>query len=374
MKYSINLDWVELHCEFDSLLFRNQYGTPDHSQYNDFAVRLREYGTRVYKHVSTIYYKHREFATLCYCPLSSQDTGGIMNPRMCHIKLENSWCYDDRWFEVLMLALRVFRIKPKRVSRVDICCDVQYFECGLYAADLAQGLIRRKYYKIHQANWGAHGTDSSKLSWHSLSFGSKSSPVYTRFYNKSLELSQAKDKQYIREVWQQVGLSSGRDTWRIEFALTDTGREVIDQETGEQFDIPLQSLADKQWLQGLFFHYAQHYFDIRKNTGQRRYDCPRLRLLPDSPKMFIPVQRPRLGTMNTADRMVLNRLRDLAAECPNRAERFALLRTIRLYQYYRRVEQFDDEEMRKMQQWLYNMVSDDDKPQERTIFDEVKGG
>ena len=363
MKYCINLDWVELHCEFDSLRSRGQFGTQDNTITHDFSVRLREYGTRVYKHVSTIYYKRREFATLCYRPLSSQDEGGIMSPLMCHIKLENSWCYDDSWFEVLMLALRVFRIKPKRISRVDIACDIQYFECGLCAADLAQGLIRRKYYKIHQSRWGAHGTDSDKLCWNSLSFGSKNSPVFTRFYNKSLELAQGKDKQYIREVWQQQGLTTKRDVWRIEFALMDTGREVIDADTGEQFDIPVEDLADKQKLQGLFFHYAQHYFDIRKNTGQRRYDCPKLRLLPDSPKMFVPVQRPRLGTMNTADRMVLKRLLDQAAECPNRAERFALLRAIKLYQYYRRVEMFDEEEMLHFQMWLYELPSDDDQPQ-----------
>lgn len=368
MKYAVNLDWVELHCEFDTMLYREQYGTPDHSKHDDFSVRLREYGTRVFKYVSVISYKDREFATLCYCPLSSTDQGGILNPRMCHIKIENSWCYDDRWYELLKLALCVFRIKPKSLSRIDIACDVQYFECGLYAADLAQGLMRRKYYKIHQANWGAHGSDSDKLSWHSLSFGSKSSPVFTRFYNKSLELSQAKDKQYIREVWKQVGLNTNRDVWRIEFALTDTGREAIDQETGERFDIPLDALADRQTLQGVFWHYAQHYFDIRKNTGQRRYDCPRLRLLPESPSIFVPVQRPRLGTMNTADKMVLNRLRNLAEGCPNRAERFAILQAIRLYQYYRRVEHFDDEEMRNLQQWLYDMRSDDEDPKQPNLL------
>lgn len=370
MKYAVNLDWVELHCEFDSLLFRNQYGTPDHSKIDDFSVRLREYGTRVFRYVSVISYKRREFATLCYCPLSSQDNGGILNPLMCHIKLENSWCYDDRWFELLKLALCVFRIKPKRLSRIDVACDIQYFECGLYAADLAQGLMRRKYYKIHQANWGAHGNDSDKLSWHSLSFGSKNSPVFTRFYNKSLELSQAKDKQYIREVWQQVEMNPNRDVWRIEFALTDTGRDVIDHETGEQFEITIDMIADRTHLQGIFWHYAQHYFDIRKNTGQRRYDCPRLRLLPNSPSIFVPVQRPRLGTMNTADRMILNRLRDIIADIPNRGERWHMLQAIKAYQSYRRVELFDEEEMLHLQMWMYQLPSDDDLKEKRDLFGE----
>lgn len=373
MRYCVNLDWVELHCEFDSLLCRTQFGTfQDHSTHG-FAVRLREYGTRVYKHVSEIRYLGVPFATLCYHPLSSMDAGGIMRPTMCHIKLDNYWCYRDDWNEVLSHALRIFRIKPVGLTRLDIACDVQWFACGMYAADLAAGLIKRKYYKIHQSSWGAHGTDADKLSWNSLSFGSKSSPVFTRFYNKSKELEQVKDKQYIRECWNAVGFKPDRDVWRIEFALTDTGKRSIDTETGEVFDVPLSDIVDRRKVQDMFIRYASHYFDIRKNTGQRRYECPRLELLPPSPKRFVPFQRPHLHSFERTDRLVLRRMIDQAAALPNRGERMAMLQAAKLYQSAKRVEMMSERDWEKLSVWLYNLETDDvDKELQLSLFDDAE--
>lgn len=374
MKYLVNVDWVELYCEFDSLLFRNEFATPHATDLHGFGVLLREYGTRVYANVASITYHGEPFAVITYNPLSSLDRGGIMSPLMCHIKLENEWCYKEDWWDIMKHALRVFRINPKRLSRADLCCDVQWFECGMYAADLCMGLIRRKYYKIHQPNWSAHGQDARKITWNSLSFGSASSQVFTRFYNKSLELKQKKDKQYIRECWKIAGLKEDKDVWRIEFALKDSGLSLIedrgteiDSDTGEvqcrdvQHDITPDVLADRSKLEEWFLRYAQHYFDIRKNTGASRYDCPPLRLLPTTPRLFRPIQRPHLGTMTRTDRMVINRLLDTIIKSPNRHERWEILKAIQLYQSYRRIEMLSDKDILNWRAWLYMDISDDDR-------------
>lgn len=361
MKYVCNLDWVELFCEFDSLLYRRQYGNISDNDYSDFSVFLKPYGTRVYRYVSEIRYHKIPFATLCYHPLSDKTNGGIMNPLMCHIKLDNFWCYRSDWYEVLMHALRQFRIKPKRLSRLDLCCDMQYFQCGLSGGDLCKGLITRKYYKIHQPNWSAHGKDSRELTWNSLSFGSKNSPVFTRFYNKTLELDQAKDKQYIREVWQENGLDDGRPVWRIEFSIHDTGIDVIDDETGEVFDIKLEQIKDPTNVEGLFLYYAQHYWDIRKNTGQPRYKCPELKLLPKVGRMFRPYQRPHLGTLTRTDKMVVMRMQETMFECKERNDRFVFWHAIRLYQEQRRIEAIPLPEAEMNRQRIYYMGDSEDE-------------
>lgn len=361
MRYLVNVDWVEVYCRFDSLLFKEQYGSIFCEQgREDFTLIPREYGTRVYANVALIKYRGMDFATLCYNPLSSLADGGIMHPAMCHIKLDNYWCYREDWLEVLKHAFRYFRINPIRLSRVDICCDVQHFACGLYAADLCQGLIKRRYYKVHQPNWSAHGKDSARIVWNSLAFGSTSSPVFTRFYNKSLELVQKKDKQYIRECWGLVGFREDRDIWRVEFSLSDTGREVIDTETGEQFDITLEQIADRPTLEGLFLRYASHYWDIRKNTGEKRYKCPQMQMFPPTPQLFRPVQRPHLGTMGRTDKLVLKALFEIGTALPNRKEKLLMLKAIRLYQQSKRVEYCTEWEMEQWKKWVVFAKSDDD--------------
>ena len=361
MKYLVNVDWVEVYCRFDPLLSKDMYGNIfGETGKHDFSLIHREYGTRIYKDVALIIYQGIDFATICYNPLSSFDNGGIMHPGMCHVKLENYWCYREDWLVVLNHAFRSFRINPMRISRVDICCDVQWFACGMYAADLCQGLIKRKYYKVHQANWAAHGKDSAKITWNSLSFGSTNSPVFTRFYNKTLELKQKKDKQYIRECWDMVKFNQDKDVWRVELSLRDTGREVIDTETGEQFDITLEQIANRPTLESLFLRYASHYWDIRKNTGEKRYKCPQMQMFPPTPQLFRPVQRPHLGTMGRTDKLVLKALFEIGTALPNRKEKLLMLKAIRLYQQSKRVEYCTDWEMEQWKKWAVFAVSDDD--------------
>ena len=387
MKYVVNLDWVELYCEFDSMLSRVQYGNAESQNWTDFSVRLRPYGTRVYRYVSEISYHKIPFATLCYCPLSSKDAGGIMNPQMCHIKLDNYWCYRDDWHDVLKHALRVFRIKPKRLSRLDLACDLQYFQNGLAAPDLCRKLITRGYYKIHQPNWAAHGRDSQQLTWNSLSFGSKNSPVFTRFYNKTLELTQKEDKQYIRECWKAAELKEERDVWRIEFALTDTGTDIVDEvddtqlmewqtydelsdePTGERykihFNISLDMIRQRENVEQLFLYYAQHYGDIRKNTGQPRYKCPRLDLLPTTPQPFRPYQRPHLGKLTRTDKLVVKKMQEVMFDLNERNERFVLWNAINLYQINRRIEVVRLPEAEKNRERIYYMGDSEDE--EKTL-------
>ena len=306
MKYAVSLDWVECYCALD---LRAPIRSVDHIQVmGDYKVVVRPYGTRVYKCVAEVSLCDEPLMTICHTPLSALSMGGIMRDNMCHVKIDNYWLYRDDWYVVFTTALRFFRINPIKLSRIDLACDWQHAECGLYAGDLLAGLMKRKYLKIHQPNWRANGTDSSKMNWHSLAFGSKSSPVFTRFYNKSLEL-QVTGKDYIRETWKLAGLNLTRDVYRVEFQLSDTGRDVVDQETQQTFDIKLEQVISRTDVAAIFFHYAQHYFDIRKaNTASRRTNCKPLTIFPTSPNLFTPAQRPRRELTERMDKVVVRKM------------------------------------------------------------------
>lgn len=306
MKYIVSADWVEVYAHLDSLF--PAWVDCDKYYIDDYTMKRRAYGTRVYQYIYDVEKKGTPLMTITCMPLSRRSQGGIMKDDMCHVKVDNYWLYRDDWHEVFTHALRSFRINPIKLSRVDIACDWQYGECGLFAGDLLAGLMKKKYLKVHQPSWRANGTDAAKMSWHSLAFGSKNSPVFTRFYNKTLEL-QSSGKEYIREGWKNAGMNLQRDVYRTEFQLSDTGREVIDQETGEQFYITIEQIADRRELTFLFFHYAKHYFDIRKaGTAEKRTNCTPIRIFPTTPLPFQPVQRPRCIKSNRTDKLVCRRM------------------------------------------------------------------
>lgn len=303
MKYAISCDWYEVFCACGACSSLRSSDVITRS--GDFETHLREYGTRVYKYVRGVSYRGTPFCVICYDPLSKQSQGGIMRDDMCHLKIENYWLYTDVWYDILLSALRQFDINPIKLSRLDIACDWQNGQCGIAAQDIMAGLMSRKYVKVHQPNWRVNGTDAAKLSWHSMAFGSKGSAVFTRFYNKTLEL-QATGKDYIRETWKDAGLNLERDVYRVEFALTDLGTQVIDPETGEQLDIPYDKCADRLHIAGLFFHYAQHYFDIRRaGTASKRTQCRRLDVFPEQAVGFIAAQRPRYMLTTKTDKVVV---------------------------------------------------------------------
>lgn len=357
MKFVCNLDWVEFYCKFDPFSIESgAYVSPmiAIAPRHDYSAVLRPYGTRVYKYICDVSYHGRPLMIICYEPLSKISEGGIMDDRMCHVKLDNEWCYNDGWADVFITALRSFRIKPIRPARLDIAADLQHFECGMPASVLASGLMTRRYYKVHQSNWRANGNDAAELSWNSLGFGSKSSPVFTRFYNKSLELRQGKDKQYIRECWESAGLDTSHDVWRVEFALTDTGKQVIDSETGECFDIAISDIDTHDKVTALFCYYAQHYWDIRKVEGdKRRYDCKRLSMFPSTPNQFLPVQRPHYSSCTRTDRLVLNRLAESLYVEDDMGARYAIIRAIESYQHMKRVVVWDDVALRAMRDYVF---------------------
>jgi hypothetical protein len=257
--------------------------------------------------------------------------GGIMKDNMCHVKLANYWLYTDVWYDILIHALRLFDINPIKPSRIDLACDWQNAQCGVYAADLMTGLMHRKYLKVHQPSWRVNGTDAAKLSWHSMAFGSKGSAVFTRFYNKTLEL-QTTGKDYIREGWKLAGLNLQRDVYRVEFQLEDTGLQFSDEVSGEVYDIEWQRMADRSYISTIFCHYAQHYFDIRKaGTAAKRTDCKPLAMFPTDGIGFIPVQRPRALTTTRTDRIVIRQMIVALFALNSIDERRAMFNSIKAY-------------------------------------------
>ena len=309
-------DWYELFCRYapaNGLEGSDMWEGRSifcNTLYGSLSCTARAYGTRVYALVYDCCYKTGDDETpLCSItlrPLSRKSLGGIMDDDMCHVKLSNYWCYCSDAMRRLESALAQLCIKPLRLSRCDICCDLQWFACGISAPDLMRGLIDRRFVKVHQPRWNLHGIDSDvRLYVNSMSFGSKASSVFTRFYNKSLELKES-GKVYIAERWLQVGFKANTDVYRVEFSMHDCGLNSVDKSTGCILSVDWTQALDPVYICDQFLYYAAYYFDIRKKDSKRKYRCTPLRLFSKPDSIYGAWSNPRYRHSGRTEKVVLH--------------------------------------------------------------------
>lgn len=343
-----NIDWLEIYCIEDPSYMRREV-----FEREGYRFLPKDYGTRIYEQIIEIQ-SHRGIPlyTICRCPKSSLRTSakGILHEYAMHIKVQNWLLYTDHYIDNLISFLNCFHIEFKSISRLDVCCDLQHFKYGLKPITLLNGYLRGKYYKVKQNEFAVYGKDRGNLTMNSIKFGSQSSNIFARMYNKTLELQEQKDKPYIRDIWRAQGLDINKDVWRVEISLKGNGRhlydkrrkqwaEVADDETGDiqtriiaagekpknvikyskilNIEINLETIDSEDKVRDLFLSLASSYFRFRKAQGTKRRDkCPLVELFDASSLDRCLVQRPTVhfAQSGKTDRMVVHYLHNLATE------------------------------------------------------------
>lgn len=291
----VNLDWLEVHCfepsndPHDATFFRRA----------GLEVVEREYGTRVYREMFTISDRRgNPFVEVRRNPFS-QGYQGVHAAEECHLRLVNAACYYDDAALRLQNFMDTYGYTFNRISRVDICLDFEKFDEGDDPAKFLSRYLRQVYSKINQGNITAHGTDrwDGQL-WNSVSWGSPSSAIGTKFYNKTQELydptSGTFKKPHIRYAWLQCGLiddfhkvlKKNEDgwyqpqIWRIEFSIRSSVKkwftiELNGKERNYQSIRNTLAMYDcREKLVTLFAALQQHYFHFKHyEKGKRKDRC-----------------------------------------------------------------------------------------------------
>lgn len=289
-----NIDWLEVYCLESNQRF------PCNAEYyekNGYSVREREYGTRVYKEMFEILNSNGDpIIEIRRNPASgSSDFNGLVE-QSCHIRLPNWMLYQKNPVQFLQEFLLKNDYIFKRIYRIDIAYDFELFDSGDSPARFAKRYLAGRYRKINQCFLSAHGNDTwSDCKWQSLSWGSKSSMVTTKLYNKTLELAESKnDKPWIKTCWMVNGLIDNPmsmtkrndlgelykpEIWRVEFAMMSQadGWLTIEMNHAQKpykqtiphrlsmFDSP-----DKLWqrFQDLAFNYFHFKVKVKKQLRQ----------------------------------------------------------------------------------------------------------
>lgn len=281
----INIDWLEVHC-IEPLEPRDA----DYYRSLGFEVSQREYGTRVYEQMFTIYTPDGQpFMEVRRAPhtTNAHDKFQVLEVGSCHLKLHNRACYYNNAGSIMRDFLKTHRYEFRRISRIDICLDFEKFDSGDMPATFVRRLLEHKYAKVNQTDIAVRGKDlwDGKI-WNSLSWGSKKSSVFTRFYNKTLELKEVKDKPYIRQAWASSGLVDDfiqltkrsekgiwykPDIWRLEFSIQSSVKNWVCFDVDENGDKThysvrndLDRYATRDDLLQMFASLVNRYFHFKK--------------------------------------------------------------------------------------------------------------
>lgn len=277
----INLDWLEVTA-------LEPIETPHDADYFrscGWVVIEREYGTRVWGQMFTLEgTDHLPFLEVRRAPKSE-----IIAQNVCHLRLVNRVCYFPNAAQLMTQFIDDFGYVFQRICRVDICLDLERFDYGDYPRDFVRRFMQNKYSKINQANISAHGSDDwAGRVWNSLSWGSPSSDIGTKFYCKTLELydpvTKHYAKPYIRQAWKESGLvddpvnvtkskPNGEvytpEIWRVEFSIRSSVKNWflinLDGKTKKKQSIrnTLDMYDSREKMLILFASLAEHYFHFK---------------------------------------------------------------------------------------------------------------
>ena len=281
----INIDWLECHClepikPRDAEYFRSL----------GFDVVERDYGTRVYEQMFTLFLEDGQpFLEVRRQPHKTNDKNKyqVLEDGSCHLRLHNRACYFNDAGSIMQTFIKTHGYTFRRISRIDLCLDFERFDSGDLPAKFVARYFKGRYAKVNQCSISAHGQDMwDGQQWNSVSWGSKKSPVFTRLYNKSLELRQCKDKPYIRQAWASCGLvddfiqltKTNRDgstykpeIWRLEFAITSEVKnwvcfDVDEEGNNTHYSVRnnLSRYANREAILTMFASLTARYFHFKK--------------------------------------------------------------------------------------------------------------
>lgn len=276
----------------------------DYYRSSGYVVREREYGTRVYSEMFTIEDRNgNAFIEVRRNPQSGQSSFTGLSELSCHLRLTNRACYSNTALRDMAEFMVTHGYIFQRIFRIDICYDFLKFDSGDLPERFLRRYIEKKFSKMNQTKVVVYGDESwGAFAWESVSWGSPTSMVSTKMYNKTKELAMQKfKKNYIVQAWFESKLIDDPlnlpDVWRVEFSMKSTARnwiviEDIDTKNNKKRAIPhtlgLFDGRDKLWnrFEDLAHHYFQfryvEYQDRKDDEGKpmlrRKYECQQKKL------------------------------------------------------------------------------------------------
>lgn len=300
MNRCINVDWLAIHAK--GVL--NRLGT------KWFGMHQREYGSKFFAECwdQIDHEDNDKIATIQAVPYSP-----IIPKETVIIQYMNRYLYRKDIMSKITSSMFDAHLVPVGYSRIDIACDFNRFDNNLNPVNLIKGFMDNKYLKRGVTSYTLIG--DQKLNGHNyeyIRFGKRNSGVCVYLYNKSLELDQVKNKEYIRQAWAEAGLRLDVPVWRLEFSIDPSLMRFKVRKTDQDLDLlKFEDMRPAIW-ENIVDCLVEKYFDFRINDGSRRSDrMKRVSLFPANCKTTLQVSRKEnMADCGRMDKVLLKRLLD----------------------------------------------------------------
>lgn len=334
--------------------------------------------------------------------LGSASAARYFDPRSCHIRLCNRTCYAFDAGTIMQNFLDDHGFVFMSISRIDLCLDFEKFDSGDVPFKFLTRYLKGRYAKVNQCNIAVHGKDEwNGRNYNSISWGSKKSPIFTRFYDKTLELKEGKDKPYIRQAWASCGLvddfiqltKKGSDgvfykprIWRLEFAISSNVKNWVCFDVDEHGDKThlskrndLSVYANRELLEPMFASLVAHYFHFKKYEKTQRKDRCIDKVLFSFEQMTTMYRVEKLCTSKPDDSHLIalrHRLEEYRMMHIDNGVRKAcdvLLEQLSNEILRKQASQpFDDDEVKLLQRLIADAINRPDKPVSLDFYEKMK--
>lgn len=255
----IGLDWLQLHCKRNIVQNIGQCGI--------YTCKKLNYQTRIMKSVYEIFVYGERCGTIACDPHS-----GILKKETALLKIENKFLYRKDITQFVASLLTSLQFTFISFSRIDTYCDFQHFTDYHNPEKFIHSFLDNSALKKGQSKFKVQGEHTNCNSYSYLKFGSETSEVSYYLYNKSKELREVKMKPWIYESWKDAGFTNDIDSWRLEFSLKSSVREIVNLETGEVNPVKDLRMTEAEFYKALYTTLYQKYFSFVVNDGQKRKD------------------------------------------------------------------------------------------------------
>lgn len=347
-KYCISLDWLQTFCHATKIA----EGSYSSRGYN-FIVKKEDYETAQFKDIYTVVYQSHPAATIQQTPRTS-----VINPLATCVKLSNRVLYCEQYINILYAIQEALNMTYKGITRLDLCYDCNSLHDGRNVERFIRQFVSTEpmtaghIIRNGSSRFQLHGTrkNTSVATLNSIRWGSPNSRISAYCYNKTLELTEVKDKPWIRKMWEENGLEYDIDTltlntltprqrnkkqendtlreyvkksvWRFEISIKSQGMDVLNMSTAEIFRLSPRYLEHAPQIAKLFHIYAAKVFDFRTNTGQKQIrNYHKLQLFENSPEITSkPFYWSRSADTGRMEKICFNKLQKLSREYVDLAE------------------------------------------------------
>ena len=253
MKSILSIDWLSFHGTFANI-----------PPTGDYTIKQSEYGTKIFAEIYYYYFQGKQVATVTTKPRST-----ALQSDLSIIKFDN-WClYIPNLFDFVNYVLDMIGFTVKGFSRLDLALDFNRFENGIDGHTLISQFVKDEYLHNGRGKFAISGVQKFTSTFEYLRLGSQSSPVRAYLYNKTTEMAEVKQKNYITDLWRREGLDVTKPVWRLEFSLTSGAFDWVEEVTGVcvfQKGIDYTKLS---FLLPLYQACVNKYFDFRKNDNTK---------------------------------------------------------------------------------------------------------